>query len=121
MRIVNLPTFLSMAEGTVFSKYEPQNFREPMVKAESLGDIDFRYTSLTDEVDCLDSDERMSILFAAEEAGTSFALHFNTLCRDGEFDPDQLFVVWAREDVEGLIVRLQQALADGYGVEKTHD
>ena len=118
MRIVNRKTFLAMPEGTVFSKYDPSIIREPMVKAESIGSegelIDFRYTSLTDEVDCSGSFERDGIMDLAEIEGTPFALHFNTRCRDGEYDPDQLFAVWARDDVTGLIKRLQQALADGY-------
>lgn len=50
----------------------------------------------------------------AEIEGKPFALHFRTFCRDGEFDPDQLFAVWERDDVAGLIARLQQALSEGY-------
>ncbi|WP_395601175.1 hypothetical protein AB4P95_30150 (plasmid) [Pseudomonas sp. A1437] len=119
MRIVDRKTFLAMPEGTVFAKYDPSIIREPMVKADSIGSegklIDFRYTSLTDEVDCSGSFERDGIMDLAEIEGAPFALHFNTLCRDGLFDADQLFAVWERDDIMGLITRLQQALADGYG------
>ncbi|RUT30864.1 hypothetical protein WG29040_23280 [Pseudomonas sp. PAMC 29040] len=120
MRIVDRKTFLAMPEGTIFAKYDPSVIREPMVKAESIGSegelFDFRYTSLTDEVDCSGSFERDGIMDLAEIEGTPFALHFNTQCRDGLFDADQLFAVWDRDDVEGLISRLQSALAQGYAV-----
>lgn len=119
MRIVDRKTFLAMPEGTVFSKYDPSIIREPMVKCdyiESRGElIDFRYVSLTDEVDCSGSIERDAIMYAAEESGTPFALHFNTQCRDGMYDKNQLFAVWERADVEGLISRLGMALTEGYG------
>ncbi|WP_219097616.1 hypothetical protein [Pseudomonas sp. UMAB-40] len=119
MRIVDRKTFLAMPEGTVFAKYDPSIIREPMVKFESIpghGElVDFRYASLTDQVDCSGSLERDHIMDAAEENGTPFALHFNTSSRDGLFDADQLFAVWERADVEGLIARLQSALVDGYG------
>jgi hypothetical protein len=118
MRIVDRKTFLAMPAGTVFAKYDPSIIREPMVKCDSIpvrGElVDFRYVSLTDEVDSSGSDEMLDILDAGETKGTSFALHFNTEGRDGMFDADQLFAVWERDDVEGLIARLQLALADGY-------
>ena len=120
MRIVDRKTFLAMPEGTVFAKYDPSIFRELMVKFDSRpasGEmVDFYYASLTDEVDCSGSCERDGIMDLAEQDGVPFALHFNTQCRDGLYDADQLFAVWERDDVEGLIARLQSALVGGYGV-----
>ena len=119
MRIVDRQTFLAMPEGTVFAKYDPSIIREPMVKCDSIairGELkDFRYVGLTDQVDCSGSFERDGIMDLAEIEGTPFALHFNTQSRDGLFDADQLFAVWDRDDVEGLISRLQMSLTDGYG------
>jgi hypothetical protein len=118
MKIVNRKTFLAMPEGTVFAKYDPSIIREPMVKFDTIESggkvIDFYYASLTDEVDCSGSFERDGIMDAAEHEGVPFALHFNTQCRDGLYDADQLFAVWDRDDVVGLIARLQLALTDGY-------
>lgn len=118
MRIVDRKTFLGMPVGTVFSKYDPSIIREPMVKLDTLearGEvIDFYYSSLTDEVDCSGSIERDGIMDLAVIEGARFALHFNTQCRDGLYDADQLFAVWERADVTGLIARLQSALEDGY-------
>lgn len=121
MRIVDRKTFLAMPVGTVFAKYDPSIIREPMVKCDSVavrGElVDFRYVSLTDEVDCSGSFERDGIMDLAEIEGTPFALHFNTESRDALFDADQLFAVWGRDDVRGLVARLQAALADGYAPE----
>jgi hypothetical protein len=115
MRIVNLDTFLAMPPGTVFCKYESCNFDELMIKDESSPTKDFYYVSPTDEVDCSSCGERMGILESSEETGDSFPLHFNTVSRDGMYEAEQLFAVWERKDVVGLIGRLQQALQDGYG------
>lgn len=119
MKIINRREFLAMPSGTVFAKYDPSIIQEPMVKfdtIESRGEvIDFYYASLTDEVDCSGSFERDGIMDLAVIEGTPFALHFNTRCRDGLYDADQLFAVWERDDVTGLIARLQSALDEGYG------
>lgn len=118
MRIVDRNTFLAMPVGTVFAKYDPSIIREPMVKCDSTPNagelVDFYYASLTDEVDCSGSCERDGIMDLAVIEGAPFALHFNTQCRDGMRDTDQLFAVWERADVTGLIARLQFALAEGY-------
>lgn len=117
MRIVDRKTFLLMPEGTVFSKFEPVIFSAPMIKGEHCGGFDFRFMGLADEVDCDSSEERYEILHEAVTAGRQFDLHFNTQSRDGLFDDDQLFAVWGRKDVEGLISRLGQALQEGYATE----
>lgn len=118
MRIVDRKTFLAMPVGTVFAKYDPSIIREPMVKNDSVavrGElVDFRYISLTDQIDCYGTDDMLGILDLAEIEGRPFALHFNTESRDGLYDADQLFAVWDRDDLEGLISRLQSALAEGY-------
>lgn len=120
MRIVDRKTFLAMPVGTVFAKYDPSIIREPMVKRDSTAVrdelVDFRYVSLTDQIDCSGTCEMLGILDYAEIEGRPFALHFNTENRDGLYDADQLFAVWGRDDVEGLISRLQSALAEGYAV-----
>lgn len=120
MRIVDRKTFLAMPEGTVFAMYDQSIIREPKVKAKSLGSggelVDFCFTSLTDGVDC-EWSERDGIIDLAEIEGTPFAMSFIKECRDGDFAPDQLFAVWERADVEGLIARLQSALVDGYASE----
>ena len=119
MRIVDRKAFLAMPDGTVFSMYDQSIIREPKVKTKSLGSegemADFCFTSLTDGVDC-EWSERDDIINLAEIEGTHFALSFNTQCRDGDFAPHQHFAVWGRKDVEGLIARLQQTLADAYTI-----
>ena len=118
MRIVDRKTFLELPEGTVFAKYDPCIIREPMVKCDSTPNagelVDFYYANLTDEVDCSGSCARDGIMDLAVIEGLPFALDFNSQCRDGMYDADQLFAVWERDDVAGLISRLQTALVDGY-------
>jgi len=116
MRIVNLVTFLAMRPGTVFSKYEPCVFGELMVKHDSSGSTcDFYCSSLTTEVDSSELGEMVDLLETSEQTGSSVPLHFNTVCRDGLYEQNQLFAVWEQSDVVGLIDRLQKALDDGYG------
>lgn len=115
MRIVTAATFLAMPAGTVFAKFNPNVFGELMVKAETTEQgNDFYYVSPTDEVD-----EPGPFVFEHEiylEEGTPVPLDFNTVMRDGMYDMNQLYAVWERKDVEGLIGRLHQALQDGYPV-----
>ena len=108
MRIVNRQTFLDMPEGTVFAKYDSCIMRELMVKSDSIpGElVDLRYMRLTDTVDCSGPSECNDILAAAEDEGAAFSLHFNTSYPDGMSDADQLFAVWERDDVEGVIALL---------------
>lgn len=115
MRIVNLTTFLSLKDGTVFSKYEPYSFEDPMVKVESLKGVpDFLYDELTEAVDCTGSDDFVDILSHAQASGCSFNSDFEQTGRDGCFEENQLFVIYEQEDVEKLIARLQRALKEGY-------
>jgi hypothetical protein len=117
MRIVNRKTFLSMPEGTLFSKYEPQITDGFGIKGNTLWHqgrpIDFREQDLLMPVDCMSSDELMDILDKGERDGDSFAVNLDCQGRDGCFDEDQLFLVWDRADVEKLIGRLQAALGGG--------
>lgn len=120
MRIVNLATFLTMRPGTVFSKYEPCVFGELMVKHESSeSTCDFYCSGLANEVDSCELGEMIDLLETAQETGSSVPLHFNTVSRDGLYEQSQLFAVWERADVEGLIGRLQAALIDGYADART--
>ena len=122
MKIVSRAAFLAMPAGTVFSKYEPCVFGELMIKtdtiviADSASGGDFRYTSVADAIDSYSSSDFSDMLFDAEGNGNSMAMDFDIQSRDAEFEPEQLFAVWERADVAGLIVRLQQSLKAGYDI-----
>lgn len=114
MRIVDRAAFLALPAGTVFSKYSPCIFGELLIKGDSLpflygsGPGDFTYTSIADAVDFSDTFDFLETTQAAE-AGKEVAMDFYCYSRDGLYD-DEHFAVWSREDVKGLIGRLQQAL-----------
>lgn len=108
MRIVNREDFLKLPPGIVFSKYEPHIFEPTEIKCVSLESdnhfIDYIFQELVAPIDAENWEEKQ----------TSFSLDFECTSRDGMFDPDQLFAVWEKEDVLGLIERLKIALRDGY-------
>jgi hypothetical protein len=111
MKIVNRETFLKMPAETVYSEYKPCAFDQVCIKGETTGN-DFYVNYVTQTLDCKNSEEFVDILFAAEKSGDSFPLDFDTEGRDGMFDDEQLFAVWDKQDIEGLIERLKQTIAD---------
>ena len=123
MKIVSRATFLAMPAGTVFSKYEPCAFGDLMVKtdtiiiADSPSGGDFRFTSVSDAIDSYSSGDFADKLFDAADHGTSVAMDFHIQARDGDFDPGQLFAVWEKADVLGLIGRLNEAVAAAWSEE----
>jgi hypothetical protein len=114
MRIVGLRTFLSMPNGTVYAKYEPQTFGEICIKGGNIaGTPDFRYRGLI-MLDVEDSGEHIETLDLAEKTGCSFPLDFYCEERDGLFNRGQLYAVFERTDVEGLIHLLNESFATAY-------
>lgn len=109
MRIVDRATFLALPAGTVFCKFTPMCFGDIEIKTGNVGSNDFCSQDLR-QVESNGSDQWLERMIAAE-AGASIPLDFDSDCRDGLFDADQLFAVYERADVEGLIARLQAALA----------
>lgn len=109
MRIVDLTTFRAMPVGTLYSKYAPCYFVDLAIKGETLA-YDFLTQQIADAIDCTGSDDFSHKLDHSQIHGSSVAMDFHCLGRDGCFDKDQLFAVWERADVEALISRLQETL-----------
>ncbi|MEK6684619.1 MAG: hypothetical protein AABY46_08180 [Nitrospirota bacterium] len=109
MRIVDRRTFLALPAGTLFSKYVPCIFESLKIKGDST-ENDFHDQSIEDAVRCSGSEEFEDVLFAAQRDGTSFAMDFDSVMRDGLYDKAQLFAVWEPSDVVALIERLKLAL-----------
>ena len=110
MKIVNLKTFRSMPEGTVFMKFEPCIFGSLCVKAGTM-ESDFVAASLTDEIDANDSVEMADKLFAAmQDPNLSIPVYFEAYSRDGMFEDDQMFAVYEKADIEGLVKKLSECL-----------
>lgn len=112
MKIVDRKTFLAMPAGTVFYKYEPHFFTDLGIKGETCGN-DFSCFEFGGGIwpdGCNDSGELFAKWEAMLHGEPSGPLDFESEGRDGLFDEDQLFAVWDREDVAGLIARLQEAI-----------
>ena len=110
MKLLNRKEFLALPAGVIYAKYDPHIFGELSIKGDSL-DHDWYHQDFI-EVDARDSDELFEILEIALGSGRSFDLNFNTISRDGLYDGEQLFAVFEKEDVEGLMSRLQESLND---------
>jgi len=109
MKIVDLKTFRSLPENTVFSKYAPCFFDDLQIKGETW-EYDFVSQSIADAIECSGSDDFSSKLESAELTGKSLTMDFDSYGRDGLFDGDQLFAVWESNDVKALIERLTLCL-----------
>ena len=116
MKIVDLQTFLSLPEGTVYSRYQPCIFTGLEVKASAPGDMDhdWCYDDLIIPIDADDSGD-FSAKCSIAEAGVSVALDFyNSTSRDGMFDDEALFAVMEPDEVRALIAKLEKSLPDCY-------
>lgn len=113
MKIVNLETFRSLPNGTVYTKYEPCCFEGLCVKQGTI-EHDFFYESITDEIECHGSGDMVDKLSLAKETGCSIKMDFEATMRDGFFEENQLYAVWEKEDVEGLVSKLQKCLQEAY-------
>lgn len=123
MKIVDRAAFLALPAGTLYAKWgqpgERNNFSHDglTIMAGAFGDNDWVYQDLVPwPKDCDGTDALMDRWFAMQDDGVeSGALDFEEgTARDGYYDQDQLFLVFDRADAEGLVARLQRALAEGY-------
>jgi hypothetical protein len=115
MKIVDRKTFLAMPRGTVYAKYAPCYFEDLAIKEDTWTD-DFLYQAINDAlamepgIDCASQMDDLAERSLA--TGSSIAMDFDCLGRDGLFDEDQLFAVWEPQDVRALIARLQRTLGE---------
>ena len=109
MRIINLEEFRKMPENTIFMKFQPDVFESLAIKGETW-DVDFLYSSITDDLVCRSSDEYSDLLDSARLHGKSIKVGFDNEGRDGCFDNDQLFAVYENDDILGLISVLNKGL-----------
>lgn len=111
MKIVDRKTFLSLPENVVFSKFSPNVFEELQIKGETLTGVgDFYASDIGSDASRVD-DWREAFTNAKSE-GMSLPMDFESICRDGCFDEDQLFAVWEKADIEGLIERLKKCVSN---------
>lgn len=113
MKIVDLKTFLSLPEGTVAAKYEPCVFGDLFAKGETW-EVSFILTHITNGIDSVDSHDYFLRLNDSHLTGSSVNMSFEESMLDSCFEDGQLFAVWEKEDVEGLIAKLQECLSSAY-------
>jgi hypothetical protein len=116
MYIVKLKEFLELPKGTVYSGFSPNMIdTELFIKGSTCGELDWVKTQLLDALDVDDSVEYNDQLEAMlTDSSVHYPLHFHTTSRNAMYEKDKLFAVWDKEDVEGLINKLQQSLMEAY-------
>jgi hypothetical protein len=113
MRIVDLKTFMSMPDGTIFAKAKEYLHQALSIKVQSLNG-DFLYQSLSMYQYDSKNEDNMCVLYEVENEGRVVEMNYERCARDGLFEEDELFAVLDKEDVVKLIARLNRALEDGY-------
>ncbi len=119
MRIVDRATFLAMSPGTVYTDYEPCIFGELCIKDATWPSSDsvpahgdWLYQDIAGSVAAASSEDMFDLLDRSHATGRSVPMDFDSLGRDGLFEPSQLFAVWEPQDVRALIERLKRALGN---------
>lgn len=106
MKLVDRKTFLQLPKGTVFQKYTPKMFEDLQIKTKDKYTNDFRADN---PIGCIDGDDFIADTDRLEN-GEEVKLHFHTSFRDGLFEEDEMYAIWNKEDIQGLIERLQETL-----------
>ena len=61
-------------------------------------------------IECESSEEFVDKLDLAKDKGLSLALDFYCTCRNGRFEDDQLYAIYEKDDIRGLIEKLKSCL-----------
>lgn len=109
MRIISHKEFLKLPAGTVYMKYEPIIFGELLIKDDTLK-RDWIYKDITCQVEYSGSHNLVDIMFEASKNRVSIDLDCDSGTRDGLFDPDQLFAVYEKKDIDRLRGALDEAI-----------
>lgn len=116
MYIIGLKEFRQLPAGIMFAKCARCYISSPEIKGDTIA-YDFYTTSLTDNIEIQQSsDEIFEIFDNAINNKTHFKLEFDSICRDGLFEDEQLFAIYELDD----IVRFQVALINAYNTTKIY-
>ncbi len=124
MKIINRKDFLKVASGTVYSLYETHFFNGLYVKGDTMREDFGCYEISSPFIDAGDNDSLSPKIIAMAETGESLPVDFTMFGRDGCFEENQLFAVWERNDVLGLIDLLEKSIEetdDQYSPDETID
>ena len=111
MYIVNKKQFLLLPEETIYTEYTPDMWSGLFIKSSSREDDSFEYTDQIVQLDIDDSygclEKRLAMV---EDSSIKCELHFDRYDIEDCYEEDKYFMIWEKEDVEGLINRLQKTL-----------
>lgn len=114
MRIIDKKEFYKLPKGTLYSDYDHVFFEDLKIKGETIyskeNPIDFYYEDLIGNIMCNNSDEYNEIPFESHKNKTSFELDFNCYERDGLYQENQMFAVYDKKDLIGLIQKLESII-----------
>lgn len=115
MRIVNRKTFLSMPSNTVYSISDwkencpSSSITDLLIKGDTVADADY-YEQEVPDFDYENSDDKFEAIEESVKNGKSLKTDFYVEQRNAMFDEYQMYAIWEKEDIEGLIERLKQCL-----------
>lgn len=108
MRTVARAELMALPDGVLYRERWPGGrFGGLQMKVGACGENDWFSLDLEVPVDCHDSTERMDILEGMEP----FCLDFEASGRDGAFEAGALYLVYERDDLDGLRGVLARAVA----------
>ena len=111
MRIVDLKTFITLPEGTVYCKYgKGGTYGEIAIKGDVVGEIDFGTTPIFNHFEAFDTGEYFDKLVEFD-AGKPLLMSTKESGRDGLFNRDQLYCIYSKEDLKAAITELSAYLA----------
>lgn len=106
MRIIKFNDFIKLPANTVYCEFDV-GFSNLYVKMDSIGDDDFFYKDLLQNIDVKNSDEFMDFI---ETRDKDISMDFDTVSRDGMFDYSREFAIFDNDDIKGLIKVLQECV-----------
>lgn len=109
MYIIGLTEFRQLPAGIMFAKCARCYIGSPEIKGDTI-DYDFYSTSLTDNIEIQrSSDEIFEIFENAIINKSHFKLEFDSICRDGLYEDEQLFAIYELEDIIKFMLALHKA------------
>ena len=108
MRIMSREAFLAMPAETVFSYYRPCVFSDLLIKGETANG-DFWTVDIIGAIEFDNTGDFMNKCNQMED-GSSVPLDLEIESREALFDPEQLFAVYEKQDLERLIERLARGI-----------
>lgn len=116
MRVINKQQFYELPSGSVYSMYEPINLYGLKIKGNTIRHqdnnipFDYTYIDLIGNVKYDNSGEFFDLMNGLVIGETSFPLDFECHQRDGMFEPEEMFCIYEKADLIGLINKLTESL-----------